>query len=265
MIIIVSSFCFAIPLLIILLFCWYYKWCISVVLWRWRRLCRIYGHFPQCFLNASFHASLLSLVSSDSWSVTSPPLEVSPSSASCPGGKRLGCWVRAELSSSSPSLSSYARCWMKAESERENTALTSVGGFNPNHLTTLNLHAFHLRLGSSLEAPRGRVDGFQLSFFLHSEKQPEPLCLIPLDPTRHPALISLDISSSDWSQYRSLQPSARSATSALISSESWQLEGFAAWCERLQSGERSVSPMELNWVSITIKHVKEHWRQNKWS
>lgn len=39
---------------------------------------------------------------------------------------------------------------MKAESERENTALTSVGGFNPNHLTTLNLHAFHLRLGSSL-------------------------------------------------------------------------------------------------------------------
>lgn len=152
MIIIVSSFCFAIPLLIILLF-------LSIItlyfsgfwfLWRWRRLCRIYGYFPQCFLNASFHASLLSLVSSDSWSVTSPPLEVSPSSASCPGGNRLGCWVRAELSSSSPSLSSYARCWMKAESERENTALTSVGGFNPNHLTTLNLHAFHLRLGSSL-------------------------------------------------------------------------------------------------------------------
>lgn len=72
-----------------------------MVLWRWRRLCRIFGHFPQCFLNASFHASLWFLqipgVSRLLLSKSHPPLprvlvvtdSVAESGQSCPPPLRL--------------------------------------------------------------------------------------------------------------------------------------------------------------------------------
>lgn len=208
MIIIVSSFCFAIPLLIILLFPRYFadKWCISLV----SGFCGVGDAsvgFKVISLSVSFHARLSSLVSSDSWSVTSPPLEASPSSASCPGG----CWVRAELSSSSPlSLPTLAAGWKL--SQRGRTQLWHL----LEALIQITLQHWICTHSTSGWAPRSKLHEAVWTAFSSASSSTvrsnlnTGLSLVSLshcpgpDSTSSFNLLDISSSSCDWSQYRSL-------------------------------------------------------------